>query len=80
MPVCHSGDALWGRLVGSLGPHSPIDGGSITVPRNAGLVPLTERLVAENRGIQPDIEVRDYTTSSDGDAQLERAIEYINEH
>jgi tricorn protease len=73
------GRRTWGGLVGGTGPYTLLDGGSITVPQNAIWDPETGHWIAENHGIDPDVEVintpNDVKTGRD--SQLERAIAYI---
>ncbi len=54
-----------------------IDGGALTAPDNAVFDPATNRWVAENEGVPPDIEVLiDAKMVVAGrDAQLERAVQ-----
>ena len=70
------GTRTWGGLVGNLGIHTLMDGGTITAPNIAGWTPQ-DGWVIENEGVPPDVEVEQTPQSMlDGrDPQLERAIE-----
>lgn len=75
------GKRTWGGLVGINGGIPLLDGGSVTVPQFGLWSPQDGKWIAENHGIDPDIEV-DYTpdkTLNGADPQLDRAIEYIRE-
>jgi len=56
-----------------------IDGGRMTAPDNAVFDPIENEWIGENKGIAPDIEVRqDAKSLSEGrDPQLERAVEEL---
>ncbi|MEN8227755.1 MAG: PDZ domain-containing protein [Bacteroidota bacterium] len=71
------GTTTWGGLVKSSVHYSLVDGGYLTAPDNAVFDPINNQWVAENRGVPPDIEVRqDAKSLSKGlDPQLERAVE-----
>ena len=70
------GMTTWGGLVKSSVHYSLIDGGALTAPDNAVFDPIKNEWVAENRGVAPDIKVRqDAVSLSKGlDPQLERAV------
>ena len=70
------GTRTWGGLVKSSVHYPLVDGGSITAPDNAVFDPVSNKWIAENEGIAPDIEVRqDAASLSKGiDPQLERAV------
>jgi len=70
------GSRTWGGLVKASVHYSLIDGGYITAPDNAIFDPYNNKWIAENKGVPPDIDVRqDALSLSEGrDAQLERAI------
>lgn len=53
-----------------------IDGGSLTAPDNAVFDPATNTWIAENKGVAPDIAVRQNAKSLEkgSDPQLERAV------
>ncbi|MFY0629725.1 MAG: PD40 domain-containing protein [Flavobacteriaceae bacterium] len=70
------GMTTWGGLVKSSTHYRLIDGGSLTAPDNAVFDPNKNEWVAENRGVAPDIKVRqDALSLSQGkDPQLERAV------
>ena len=70
------GRTTWGGLVKSSTHYRMIDGGRVTCPDNAIFDPVNNEWVGENKGIAPDIFVRqDAKSLSQGrDAQLERAV------
>lgn len=70
------GTRTWGGLVGNLGIHTLMDGGTITAPNIAGWTPQ-DGWVIENEGVPPDIEIEDSPQSmiAGRDPQLEKAIE-----
>lgn len=73
------GVTTWGGLVKSSVHYSLIDGGALTAPDNAVFDPINNKWVAENKGIAPDIEVRqDAKSLSNGiDPQLERGVKEV---
>jgi tricorn protease len=75
------GSRTWGGLVKSSVHYSLIDGGALTAPDNAVFDPIKNQWVAENKGIAPDIAVRqDAVSLSKGkDPQLERAVKEVLE-
>lgn len=70
------GRTTWGGLVKSSTHYLMIDGGRVTCPDNAIFDPVKNEWVGENKGIAPDIFVRqDAKALSEGrDPQLERAV------
>ncbi|WP_422105345.1 S41 family peptidase [Winogradskyella sp.] len=70
------GMRTWGGLVKSSTHYALIDGGGLTAPDNAVFDPNKNEWIAENKGVAPDIEVRqDAKSLSEGkDPQLERAV------
>ncbi|WP_394746727.1 S41 family peptidase [Spongiimicrobium salis] len=70
------GMRTWGGLVKSSVHYGLIDGGALTAPDNAVFDPIKGEWIGENKGIAPDIEVRqDAKALSTGkDPQLERAV------
>lgn len=70
------GQTTWGGLVKSSTHYLFIDGGRMTAPDNAVFDPIKKEWIAENKGIKPDIEVRqDAKSLSQGkDPQLEKAV------
>ena len=70
------GRTTWGGLVKSSTHYRMIDGGRVTCPDNAIFDPVNNEWVGENKGIAPDIFVRqDAKSLSEGrDPQLERAV------
>jgi tricorn protease len=73
------GSTTWGGLVKSSTHYGLIDGGYLTAPDNAVFDPETNTWVAENKGVAPDIAVRqDAKALETGrDPQLERAVEEL---
>lgn len=73
------GATTWGGLVKSSVHYSLIDGGALTAPDNAVFDPVKNEYVAENKGVAPDIPVRqDAKSLSQGkDPQLERAVQEV---
>lgn len=70
------GMTTWGGLVKSSVHYGLIDGGALTSPDNAVFDPVKNEWIAENKGIAPDIKVRQdaLSLSQDRDPQLERAV------
>tara|TARA_R110002073_G_scaffold335881_2_gene529332 strand:- start:5022 stop:8258 length:3237 start_codon:yes stop_codon:yes gene_type:complete len=75
------GTTTWGGLVKSSVHYSLIDGGALTAPDNAVFDPINNKWIAENKGVAPDIAVRqDAVSLSKGkDPQLERAVKEVLE-
>ncbi len=73
------GKRTWGGLVGRAGVPPLMDGGIVTAPSSAVWDPATSKWIAENVGVEPDIEVEhDPEHVRQGrDPQLERAVELI---
>lgn len=73
------GMKTWGGLVKSSTHYRLIDGGSLTAPDNAVFDPIKNEWIAENKGVAPDIKVRqDAKSLSEGrDPQLERAVQEL---
>lgn len=75
------GTRTWGGLVG-IGGYAPlVDGGGITAPEFAIYDPKTNTIVAENTGIDPDIDIdnRPDLVAQGRDPQLEKAVEVVME-
>jgi len=72
------GTRTWGGLIGISGTPPLMDNGGLTVP-DIGLFSLESEWIAENRGVEPDIEVdnRPDLVVAGRDPQLEAAIEEI---
>ncbi|MFY0604680.1 MAG: PD40 domain-containing protein [Flavobacteriaceae bacterium] len=70
------GMTTWGGLVKSSTHYRLIDGGSLTAPDNAVFDPINNKWIAENKGVAPDIKVRQdaVSLSQNRDVQLERAV------
>jgi tricorn protease len=73
------GSRTWGGLVGIRGYNTFVDGGGVTAPEFSIYDPVTNEIVAENRGIDPDIAVDDRPdmVALGRDVQLEKAVEYL---
>jgi tricorn protease len=73
------GTRTWGGLVGITGSSGFVDGGGITAPEFSIYNPRTNQIVAENTGVDPDIDVdaRPDLIAQGKDPQLERAIQYL---
>ncbi len=73
------GTTTWGGLVKSSTHYRMIDGGRVTCPDNAIFDPINNEWVGENKGIAPDIFVRqDAKSLAQGkDPQLERAVKEV---
>ena len=70
------GQTTWGGLVKSSTHYRMIDGGRVTCPDNAIYNPANNEWIGENKGIAPDIFVRQDAKSLEQgrDPQLERAV------
>ena len=73
------GATTWGGLVKSSRHYSLIDGGSLTAPDNAVFDPVKNEWVAENKGVAPDIAVRQNAKalSQGRDPQIERGVKEL---
>lgn len=73
------GERTWGGLVGINEEPNLVDGGMVTAPSYAIFDPKTAEIVAENHGIDPDIEVdeRPDLVADGQDPQLEAAVKYL---
>ncbi len=73
------GATTWGGLVKSSVHYSLIDGGALTAPDNAVFDPINNEWVAENKGVAPDIPVRQDAKALEAgrDPQLERAVQEV---
>jgi len=75
------GTRTWGGLVGIQGSAPLVDGGFLTAPGFGLYDQTTGEWIAENKGVEPDIEVdnRPDILAKGQDAQLDRAIAYLME-
>lgn len=75
------GTRTWGGLVGISGPAPLVDGGEIYAPEFSIYDPDTNQIIAENTGIDPDIDVdnRPDLVAQGRDPQLERAVQVLLE-
>ncbi|RYG25393.1 hypothetical protein EON82_07295 [bacterium] len=73
------GTRTWGGLVGISGPAPLVDGGAVFAPEFSIFDPDTNRIIAENTGVDPDIEIdnRPDQVAQGRDPQLERAVEEL---
>ncbi len=73
------GKRTWGGLVGRAGAPQLMDGGFVSAPSSAVWDPASSKWIAENVGVEPDIEVENEPEQvrQGRDPQLEKAIEYI---
>jgi tricorn protease len=73
------GKRTWGGLVGIAGYYNLVDGGQISSPEFAIYDRETGEIIAENQGIDPDIDVdmRPDQVARGEDAQLDTAIKYL---
>lgn len=75
------GKRTWGGLVGISGGVPLVDGGSVTAPEFSIYDRTTGEIIAENRGIDPDIDVdlRPDLVAKGVDPQLQKAVEVLME-
>lgn len=73
------GTRTWGGLVGIQGGADLVDGGFVTAPAFALYDPDTNEWIAENKGVDPDIEVdlRPDLVAKGEDPQLKAAIDHL---
>lgn len=73
------GKRTWGGLVGINGGVPLLDGGTVTSPAFSIYNPETNEIIAENHGVDPDIDVdnRPDLVSLGQDPQLEAAVKYL---
>lgn len=73
------GRRTWGGLVGINGYHGLVDGSGVTAPGFGIYDPDTKQWIAENRGIDPDIDLDDRPdlAAQGRDVQLEKAVELL---
>jgi tricorn protease len=73
------GKRTWGGLVGRAGAPQLMDGGVVSAPSSAVWDPATSQWIAENVGVEPDIEVENdpELVRQGRDPQLEKAIEVV---
>jgi tricorn protease len=75
------GKRTWGGLVGISGGYTTVDGGNITAPSFSIYNPETGEIIAENQGIDPDmdIDMRPDLVAKGEDPQLEAGVKYLLE-
>ena len=75
------GKRTWGGLVGISGGLNLIDGGNVTSPSFAIYNPDTGEIIAENQGVDPDIDIdsRPDLIAKGEDPQLEAGVKYLLE-
>lgn len=73
------GKRTWGGLVGIQGFYGLVDGGGVTAPGFGIYDPQTGKWIAENKGIDPDIDIDDSpeTAAKGEDVQLEAGVKYL---
>jgi tricorn protease len=73
------GKRTWGGLVGRAGAPRLMDGGFVSAPSSGVWDPSTSKWIAENVGVEPDVEVEmDPELVRQGkDPQLEKAVELV---
>jgi len=73
------GKRTWGGLVGRAGAPQLMDGGFVSSPSSGVWDPATSKWIAENVGVEPDIEIENDPESvlQGKDLQLEKAIETV---
>ncbi len=73
------GKRTWGGLVGIQGTYQLMDGGGITSPAFAFYEPKTGKWIAENNGIEPDMDIdrRPDLVAQGHDPQLEKAVQVL---
>jgi tricorn protease len=73
------GKRTWGGLVGRAGAPQLMDGGIVSAPSSGVWDPASSKWIAENVGIEPDIEVENdpEAVMQGKDPQLEKAIETV---
>ncbi len=73
------GKRTWGGLVGRAGAPQLMDGGIVSAPSSGVWDPASSKWIAENTGIEPDIEVENEPDQvrQGRDPQLEKAIEVV---
>lgn len=73
------GERTWGGLVGYSGQASLVDGGFLSAPSAAFYDPSTGQWIAENTGIDPDVEIdaRPDLVAKGQDPQLQAAIDHL---
>ncbi|HWD40257.1 MAG TPA: PDZ domain-containing protein [Fimbriimonas sp.] len=73
------GERTWGGLVGIDERPNLVDGGIVTVPSFAIYDPTNGEIIAENHGVDPDIEVdlRPDLVATGHDPQIEAAVKYL---
>ncbi|HWC54476.1 MAG TPA: S41 family peptidase, partial [Chitinophagaceae bacterium] len=71
------GTRTWGGLVKSSVHYAFVDGGAMTAPDNGIFNPYTNKWVAENMGVPPDVEqkITALAVSKGEDLQLNKAVE-----
>ena len=75
------GKRTWGGLVGINGGFTTVDGGNVSAPAFSIYNPETGDIIAENQGIDPDIDVdmRPDLVAKGEDPQLEAGVKYLLE-
>lgn len=73
------GKRTWGGLVGINGFYPLVDGGTISAPAFSIFDPTTNEIVAENHGVDPDMDIdnRPDLVAAGHDPQLEAGVKYL---
>lgn len=73
------GKRTWGGLVGRAGAPRLMDGGGVSAPSSAVWDPSSSKWIAENVGVEPDVEVEQEPelVRQGKDPQLEKAVELV---
>ncbi len=73
------GNRTWGGLVGITGYAPLVDGGGVSAPEFGIFDPETGEWIAENKGVDPDIQVdlRPDLVAKGQDPQLQKAVDYL---
>jgi tricorn protease len=73
------GKRTWGGLIGRAGAPRLMDGGVVSAPSSGVWDPATSKWIAENVGVEPDIEIENEPdlVRQGKDPQLEKAVELI---
>lgn len=76
------GERTWGGLVGISEEPNLVDGGIVTAPSFAIYDPATGEIIAENQGIDPDVQIdrRPDEVANGVDAQVDAAVKYLMDY
>jgi tricorn protease len=73
------GKRTWGGLIGRAAAPQLMDGGIVSAPSSAVWDPASSKWIAENVGVEPDVEVENEPelVRQGKDPQLEKAVELV---